>query len=122
MYVDGFLVPVLKDRIDDYKAIARKMGNIWIEHGALSVVEAMADDVPDGTHTSFPMAVKLTPDEVVVFSWITYRDRAHRDAVNAKVMADPRATWDHEAPPMNMQRMMWGGFSPIVNLSAAAAA
>lgn len=119
MYVDGFLVPVLRYRIDDYLKLATEAGRIWLEHGALSVMEAMGDDVPDGVHTSFPMAVKLEPEEVVFFSWITYRDRAHRDEVNAKVIADPRMNWDLSKPqPMNPQRMIWGGFVPKVTLSA----
>lgn len=116
MYVDGYLIPVKHDRIDDYKAIAEAAGALWIEHGAHSVVEAMADDVPDGVQTSFPMAVKLEPDEVVFFSWITYRDRPHRDAVNARVMADPRLVMPTDNAPMNGQRMVWGGFVPVVQL------
>lgn len=120
MYVDGFLVPVTRDRIDEYLRMASDVGRIWIDHGALSVTEAMADDVPDGVHTSFPMAVKLEPDEVVFFSWITYRDRAHRDEVNARVTADPRMAWDRtQTPPMNLQRMVWGGFLARVQLGAA---
>ncbi|MGL6211217.1 MAG: DUF1428 domain-containing protein [Paracoccaceae bacterium] len=119
MYVDGFVVPVPADRIEDYRAHATAALDVWMEHGALSAVEAMADDVPGGVQTSFPMAVKLEPGEIVIFSFITYRDRAHRDAVNERVFADPRmaayrteegsANW-----PFDGRRMIWGGFKALV--------
>ena len=89
-YVDGFVVPVPKKKLDAYKALARKAGKIWKEYGALALHECVADDVKPGKWTSFPQAVKLKPDETVVFSWIIYKSRAHRDRVNAKVMKDPR--------------------------------
>ena len=113
MYIDGFLVPVHKDRIEAYRAMAETTLAVWIDHGALTAVEAMGDDVPDGVHTSFPMAVKLQPGEVVFFSFITYRDRAHRDAVNAAVMADPRIA-DMPSDVFDGKRMIWGGFVPLV--------
>ncbi len=118
MYVDGFVVPVKRDRIEDYRAIAARMAEAWLRHGALQVVEAVGDDVPDGTHTSFPMALKLEPDEIVVFSWITYPDRETRDRVNAAVMAESGNEMSEmmgNDPPMNGQRMFWGGFQAIVN-------
>ncbi len=119
MYLDGFVVPVPRDRIEDYKAMAAKAIDVWIEHGALSATEAMGDDVPQGVVTSFPMAVKLEPDEVVFFSYITYRDRAHRDAVNAKVMADPRmATPPGTDPSFDGKRMIWGGFEALIQVNA----
>jgi uncharacterized protein YbaA (DUF1428 family) len=122
MYVDGFVVPVPKDRIEDYRKYAGMTLDVWMEHGALSAVEAMGDDVPDGVTTSFPMAVKLEPGEVVFFSFITYRDRAHRDAVNALVQEDARmqplmngaGDW-----PFNGKRMIWGGFSALVTRGVA---
>jgi uncharacterized protein YbaA (DUF1428 family) len=117
MYVDGFLVPVKRDRIDDYKQMATTLGALWIKYGALSVTEAMGDDVPEGKVTSFPMAVKLEPGEVVFFSWITFHDRAHRDKVNAAVMADPSLNMSQDDPPMNLKRMIWGGFVPVVHLT-----
>lgn len=89
-YVDGFVLPVPKDKLDAYRKLARKAGKIWKEYGALEYVECVADDVQPGKLTSFPQAVKLKPDEVVVFSWIVYASRAQRDKINAKVMADPR--------------------------------
>ncbi len=113
MYVDGFLVPVPKDKIEAYRVMAEAALAVWMDHGALTAVEAMGDDVPDGVHTSFPMAVKLEPDEVVFFSFITYRDRAHRDDVNAKVMADPRIA-NAPTDTFDGKRMIWGGFVPIV--------
>ena len=117
-YVDGFVVPVPKNRLDEYRKLARQMGDVWREHGALSVVEAVADDVPYGEQTSFPRAVKRSEDETVVFSWITYESRQHRDKVNEKVMADPRVK-DHMDPakmPFDGKRMIYGGFDVIVNL------
>ena len=89
-YVDGFVVPVPKEKIEDYKAMARKAGEVWKEYGALAFVECIGDDVPYGEVTSFPRAVQAKDDEIVVFSWIVYESREQRDAVNAKVMADPR--------------------------------
>jgi uncharacterized protein YbaA (DUF1428 family) len=117
MYIDGFVVPVPKDRVEDYKAHAEETLDVWMDHGALSAVEAMGDDVPDGVVTSFPMAVKLEPHEVAFFSFITYRDRAHRDAVNAKVFADPRmqkTEGDPAAWPFDGKRMIFGGFTALV--------
>ncbi|MEA2627129.1 MAG: hypothetical protein QOD06_3174 [Candidatus Binatota bacterium] len=88
-YVDGFVVPVPKKNLQAYRRIARKAGKIWREHGALDYRECVADDVKVGKLTSFPRSVKLKPDETVIFSWITYKSRRHRDTVNAKVMARP---------------------------------
>jgi uncharacterized protein YbaA (DUF1428 family) len=117
MYIDGFVVPVPKDRVEDYRKHAAIALDVWMEHGALSAVEAMGDDVPDGVTTSFPMAVKLEPGEVVFFSFITYRDRAHRDAVNALVQEDarmqPMMTGEGDWP-FDGKRMIWGGFSGLV--------
>jgi len=117
-YVDGFVVPVPKDKIDAYRRIARKAGNIWKEHGALEYVECVADDVQPGKVTSFPQAVKLKPDETVVFSWIVYKSRSHRDSVNAKVMKDPRleSMMDPKAMPFDSKRMFWGGFKTLLEL------
>ena len=89
-YVDGFLLVVPKKKLPAYRAMASKAGKVWREHGALEFVESVIDDVPDGFGVPFPKAAKAKPGEVVVFSFITYKSRAHRDAVNKKVMADPR--------------------------------
>jgi uncharacterized protein YbaA (DUF1428 family) len=117
VYVDGFVVPVPKDKLADYRRLARKFGKLWIQHGALEVHECAADDVKPGKLTSFPQAVKLKPDELVVFSWIVFKSRRHRDAVNKKVMADPlMAQVDPKSMPFDGQRMFWGGFKEIVRL------
>src|SRR5215212_11727477 len=89
-YVDGFVVPVPKKKLQAYRSMAQKAGRIWREHGALDFVECVADDVKPGKLTSFPQSVKLKAGEVVVFSWIVYASRAARDRINAKVMKDPR--------------------------------
>jgi uncharacterized protein YbaA (DUF1428 family) len=117
-YVDGFVVPVPKDSLDAYRRMARKAGKIWKEYGALEYVESVADDVKPGKLTSFPQAVKLKPDELVVFSWIVYKSRAHRDSVNAKVMKDPRlaSMMDPKAMPFDSKRMFWGGFKTMLEL------
>ena len=118
MYVDGFVVPVPKAKLEAYRKLARKAGRIWKEHGALDYVEAVADDVKPGKRTSFPQSVKLKDDEVVVFAYIVYRSRAQRDRVNAKVMADPRlmAGMDPKAMPFDGKRMFWGGFKDLVRM------
>lgn len=113
-YVDGFVIAVPKDRIEDYKQMARLGCEVWMEHGALSYVETIADDVPYGELTSFPRAVQAKEDEVVVFSFITYESRARRDEVNAKVMADPRMEGAMENAPFDGKRMIYGGFEGIV--------
>src|SRR5436190_3451410 len=89
-YVDGFLVPVKKDKLEAYREIATKAGELWREHGALDYRECVADDVSEGKVTDFPRSVNLEADETVVFSWITYESRAERDRVNKLVMDDPR--------------------------------
>src|SRR5688572_33468202 len=110
-YVDGFVVPVPKKKLDAYRAMAKKAGKVWIEHGALEFVECVADDVKPGKTTSFPQSVKLKAGEVVVFSYITFKSRAHRDRVNKKVMADPRLKdmMDTKDMPFDAKRMIYGG-------------
>ena len=115
-YVDGFLLAVPKDRIDEYKALASKAGDVWMEHGALSYVECIGDDVPYGELTSFPRAVQAKDDEVVIFSWITYESREKRDEINAKVMEDPRLKGDMSNMPFDGKRMIFGGFRSILAL------
>jgi uncharacterized protein YbaA (DUF1428 family) len=117
VYVDGFVLPVPADRIDEYRKIARKAGKVWREHGALDYCECVADDVKPGKSTSFPQSVKLKKNEVVVFAWITYKSRRDRDRINAKVMADPRITsMDPKSMPVDGKRMFWGGFKSIVRV------
>ena len=116
-YVDGFVVPVPRKNLAAYRRMAQKAGKVWKEHGALEYVEAVADDVKPGKQTSFPQSVKLKRDETVVFAYIVYRSRAHRDSVNAKVMKDPRlkSMMDPKAMPFDGKRMFWGGFSQLLN-------
>jgi uncharacterized protein YbaA (DUF1428 family) len=114
MYVDGFVVAVPKAKIEDHKKVAHLAGTVWKEHGALSYVEALADDVPYGELTSFPRAVIAKDDEIVVFAWITYASRAKRDEVNAKVMADPRMKVDGQDAPFDGKRMIFGGFETLL--------
>jgi uncharacterized protein YbaA (DUF1428 family) len=113
-YVDGFVVPVKKDKVDVYKAFAQKAGEVWMEFGALSLVECVGDDVPYGQLTSFPRAVLAGDDEVVIFSWVVYKSRADRDAIMAKVMADPRLKGGDT--PFDGKRMIFGGFEMIVEM------
>lgn len=116
-YVDGFVVPVPKDRLDDYRHLARAAGAVWREYGALAFVESVADDVKPGQYTSFPQSVDLKEDETVVFSYIVYESREHRDRVNEQVMKDTRiAGMDMKAAPFDGKRMFWGGFQVIVDL------
>jgi uncharacterized protein YbaA (DUF1428 family) len=118
-YVDGFLVPVPKKNVAAYRKIARKAGKIWMEYGALSYMECVADDVKPGKVTSFPQSVKQKPNETVIFSWITYKSKADRNRINAKVMKDPRLAKmmaSGEAMPFDGKRMIYGGFKPIVAL------
>jgi uncharacterized protein YbaA (DUF1428 family) len=114
MYVDGFVLPVRKDRLDAYKELATLACQVWKDHGALSYMECLADDVPYGELTSFPRSVQAAEDEVVILSWVTYPSREVRDAVNAKVMSDPRMQCDPATMPFDGKRMFWGGFVPIV--------
>jgi uncharacterized protein YbaA (DUF1428 family) len=116
-YVDGFLIPLPQKNQSKYLALAKLAAKVWMEHGALSYVECLAEDVPNGKVTSFPMAVKLKKGEKVVFSWVTYKSRKHRDQVMKKVMSDPRLAHLSEGDmPFDGMRMMWGGFKPIVRL------
>ena len=115
-YVDGFVVPVPKNKIEAYRRMALKAGKIWREYGALQYRECIADDVKWGKRTSFPRSVKLKASEVVWFSWIVYKSRAHRDRVMKKVMKDPRLAdmMDPKAMPFDAKRMIYGGFKVMV--------
>jgi uncharacterized protein YbaA (DUF1428 family) len=116
-YVDGFVIPVPKDNIAEYKKIATKAGKVWMDHGALAYYECVGDDLDTDFGTSFPKLTKLKPDETVIFAWIVYKSRSHRDKVNAKVMADPRMTaMSKQKPLFNIKRMSYGGFNSLVVL------
>ena len=114
-YVDGFVLPVPKDKIAAYKEMAQLGATVWREHGALQYHECIADDVKPGKLTSFPQSVLLEENETVVFAWIVYESREHRDAVNAKVMADPRMKCEGMAMPFDGKRMIFGGFETLVS-------
>ncbi|MBN8554653.1 MAG: DUF1428 domain-containing protein [Deltaproteobacteria bacterium] len=115
-YVDGFVLPIPKKNISAYKKMATLAAKVWRDHGAIDYVECIADDVSKGKVTSFPRSVKLKKNEVVFFSWITYKSRAHRDQVMKKVMSDPRLAkyMDPKKMPFDGKRMFWGGFKPVV--------
>jgi uncharacterized protein YbaA (DUF1428 family) len=115
-YVDGFIVPVPKKNLETYVRMARKAGKVWRDHGALEVTECVADDVKVGKRTSFPRSVKLKPGETVVFSYIVYKSRAHRDRVMAKVMKDPRLAemMKPGGAPFDGKRMIFGGFKVLL--------
>ncbi|UUZ75645.1 DUF1428 domain-containing protein [Polaromonas sp. P1(28)-13] len=117
-YIDGFVVPVPHKNVDAYRRMARKAGKVWREYGALEYIECLADDVKPGKVTSFPQSVKLKAGETVVFSWIVYKSRKHRDNVNAKVMKDPRLAdmMNPKKLPFDGKRMFWGGFKTFVEL------
>ena len=115
-YVDGFVLPVKKRQLATYRSMARQAGKVWRQHGALEFHECIADDVPHGKRTSFPRSVKLKRGETVVWSYIVYKSRTHRDRVNAKVMKDPRMTsiMNPKALPFDGKRMIFGGFKVLV--------
>jgi uncharacterized protein YbaA (DUF1428 family) len=117
-YVDGFIVPVPKRKLQAYRSLARRAGKVWREHGALEYRECIAEDVKVGKRTSFPRSVKLKPGETVVFSWIVYKSRAQRDRIMAKVMKDPRLAdmMDPKNTPFDAKRMIYGGFELFVDL------
>jgi uncharacterized protein YbaA (DUF1428 family) len=107
---------VPKKNVAAYRHMAQKAGKVWRDHGALEYIECVAADVKPGKHTSFPQSVKLKAGETVVFAYIVYKSRAHRDRVNAKVMKDPRLAnmMDPKAMPFDGKRMFWGGFKVLV--------
>jgi uncharacterized protein YbaA (DUF1428 family) len=118
-YVDGFVLAVPKKNLEAYRRMARTAGKVWREHGALEFRECAGDDLNvKGVRLTFPRLIRAKPGETVMFSWIVYRSRAHRDRVNAKVMSDPRITrmMDAKAMPFDSKRMVFGGFEVIVGL------
>jgi len=111
-YIDGFVIAVPTANKQQFIAHADKGDSAFIDHGATRVVECWGADVPKGKTTDFQGAVAAKDDETVVFSWIVYKSKAHRDRVNAKVMKDPRIAkmMDPKAMPFDMRRMSYGGF------------
>lgn len=117
-YVDGYVVPLPTKNVEAYRAMSIKCGTIWREHGALQFRECIADDVKPGKLTSFPQSVNLEPEETVIFAWIVYESRAHRDEVNDKVMKDPRMAdmMNPDSMPFDGKRLIYGGFEVLVDL------
>ena len=114
-YVDGFVIPVRKDRIEDYRRIAEQAAPIWKEHGALDYWECVGDDLDVKDLVAFPQLAQAGPDETVVFAWVVFESREQRDLVNAKIAADPRLGELVGAnPPFDMRRMAYGGFTVLV--------
>ena len=115
-YVDGFLIPVKKNRVEDYKKLAALAEKICREFGAIGYVECLADDVSYGEVTSFPRALQLQDDELAAFSWVVYPSREVRDEVNRKMMEDPRLLAHGNDWPFDDKRLIWGGFIPFIGL------
>ena len=113
-YVDGFVIPVPKKNVQAYRRLALKAGKIWREYGALEFRECVGDDLAVKGMVPFSRRMKLKPGETVVFSWIVFKSRAHRDRVNAKVMKDPRLDMDPKSMPFDVKRMLYGGFKVLV--------
>ena len=114
-YVDGFVIAVPRKKLAAYKRIATQAGKVWSKHGALEYRECAGDDLKTKMGIPFPRMVRTKPDETVVFSWIVYKSRAHRDSVNKKVMKDARMkTLMEQAMPFDTKRMAYGGFKTLV--------
>lgn len=116
-YVDGFVIPVPEKNVQAYLRMARQAGKVWMDHGALQYFECVGDDINPAFGVPFGKVAKAKPGETVIFAFIVYKSRAHRDRVNAKVMKDPRI---HENAPQEMpfdiKRMAYGGFKAMVSL------
>lgn len=113
-YVDGFVIPLDKSKIEEYRRISARAGEVWREHGALEYRECVGDDLAPHDMTPFGVAVDAKPEETVIFAWITYRSREHRDEVNAKAMDDPRLQGPDNMP-FDVTRMRYGGFQVLVD-------
>jgi uncharacterized protein YbaA (DUF1428 family) len=115
-YVDGFVLPMPKKNVPAYRRLAQKAAKVWREHGALEYRECVGDDLKPKGAVPFPRLARCKPGETVVFAWIVYKSRAHRDRVNAKVMKDPRiAKMSPKSMPFDVKRMAYGGFSTLVD-------
>ena len=117
-YVDGYVLAIPRKKLETYRRMAAKAGKVWREHGALEYRECAGDDLKVKWGMPFPKVVKARTGETVVFSWIVFKSRAHRDRVNAKVMKDPRLAemMDPKSMPFDMKRMVYGGFEVLVDL------
>ena len=116
-YVDGYVLPVPKKNLAAYRRMAEKAGKVWREHGALEFRECIGDDLKTKMAASFPRTINLKTGETVVFSWIVFKSRAHRDSVNAIVMKDPRLVkmMDMKSLPFDSKRMVYCGFKVMVD-------
>jgi len=117
-YVDGFVIPIAKKNLTAYKRMATLACKVWKDHGALDYVECVGEDMKAKFGVPFPKGIKAKPGETILFAWITYKSRAHRDKVNAKVMKDPRLAKSMEAEnmPFDCNRMLYGGFDVLVSM------
>jgi uncharacterized protein YbaA (DUF1428 family) len=116
-YVDGFVLPVPRKNLAAYRRMARRAGRVWREHGAVEFRECVGEDLRVKSLVPFPRRIKLKPGETVVFSWIGFKSRAHRDRVNARVMKDPRLAkmMNGQSMPFDVKRMLYGGFEVLVD-------
>jgi uncharacterized protein YbaA (DUF1428 family) len=116
-YVDGFVLPVPRKNLAAYRRMARRAGRVWREHGAVEFRECVGEDLRVKSLVPFPRRIKLKPGETVVFSWIGFKSRAHRDRVNARVMKDPRLAkmMSGQSMPFDVKRMLYGGFEVLVD-------
>jgi uncharacterized protein YbaA (DUF1428 family) len=117
-YTDGFVIPVQKKKLKAYFAIARKACRIWKEYGALDYKECLGDDLKAPFALPFPKGIRTKPGETVVFSYIVYKSKAHRDRVNKKIMTDPRLAemCNPNDMPFDVKRMLYGGFKVVVSI------
>jgi uncharacterized protein YbaA (DUF1428 family) len=118
-YVDGFVLPVKRDQLENYEIIASGAGKIWMDHGALAYVECVGDDLQVEEMTPFPKMANASPEETVIFSWIVFESKEHRDQVNEAVMADPRmeALMPDGEDTFDYRRIAYGGFKTLVDLN-----
>ena len=116
-YVDGFVLPVPRRNLQAYRRMSQEAGKVWREHGAIDYKECVGEDLQVKCGARFPRLVRARRGETVVFSWIVFKSRAHRDLVNAKVMKDPRLAWmmDPKKMPFDIKRMSYGGFEVLVD-------
>jgi len=116
-YVDGFVIPIAKKNIPAYKRMATLASKVWKDHGALEYIECVGDDLNVKYGLPFPRGINAKPAETVVFAYIVYKSKAHRDRVNAKVMKDPRLAKSMESDkmPFDCERMLFGGFQVLVS-------
>jgi len=116
-YIDGFVIPLKKDRVEDYRRLSEQAAVVWKDHGALDYWECVGDDLAGENVKTFLELTGAAPDETVIFAWVMYESREHRDACNEKIMADPRleGMYVPEQLPFDNKRMSFGGFRELVH-------